>query len=67
MKVRELIELLGTFDQELPVCYTIYSEQCLLEAADLKVAKLGKARPDGWVADYRNDKESIEYLILPGN
>jgi hypothetical protein len=66
MKVKELIELLQTFDPELPVAYEIYSEQCLLEPNQLKVKECALARPDGWVQHARNDMLRTPYLIFPG-
>lgn len=65
MKVSELIELLKTFDPELPVAYSLYSEQCLLEASDLEVLELCEPRNDGWVANSRPDKPLIPYLVFP--
>lgn len=67
MTVHDLIEHLKTFDPNLPVCYKMYSEQCLLSKDDLKVEKLCKARTDEWVHNARPDKELIEYLVFPGN
>jgi len=56
--VAELIELLKTYPQDLPVCYQLYSEQCMLEPKNIEIASLCVARPD---------KPTIEYLVLPGN
>ncbi len=67
MTVAELIELLKTYPQDLPVCYQLYSEQCMLEPKNIEIASLCVARPDGWVAHARPDKPTIEYLVLPGN
>lgn len=67
MTVRMLIKLLNAFDPDLPICYSKYSEHCLLVSDELKVKKLGAPRPDGWVHDERPDKESTEYLVFPGN
>lgn len=67
MTVRELIEVLGTYDPELPVCYELYSEQAMLKAGYLKVEELQPPRNDGWVHDKRPDKEVMKYLVFPGN
>ncbi len=67
MTVRELIEYLRQCDQELPVCYRCCSEQCLLDAKDIKVGELQPPRNDGWVHNQRPDKPTIKYLVLPGN
>lgn len=67
MKVKELIDLLQTFDPELLVAYGLYSEQCLMEKDDISVQLLGEPRNDGWVANPRPDKPSIPYVLFPGN
>ena len=67
MNVGELIEHLKTYQQDLPVCYRLFSEQILLEAKDLEVESLCHPRPDGWVENWRPDKPSQPYLVFPGN
>jgi hypothetical protein len=67
MTVKELIDLLLTYPQDLPVAYSIYSEQCLLEADDITVADLCRARPDGWIQNKRPDMPTQQYLLFPGN
>lgn len=67
MTVRELIKLLQTFPSELPVAYTCYSEQCMLDADDIRIEELCYVRNDGWIADKRPDKPSRPYLVFPGN
>ena len=67
MKVKDLIEFLEKQDQSLPVAYKIFSEQCLLEDGDIRIKSLCAPRADGWVANQRDDKPSIKYLVLPGN
>lgn len=67
MKVKELIAFLQTQPQDLPVAYRCYSEQCLLEASDIKIEKLSVARDDGWVADARPGLPAAKYLLFPGN
>lgn len=67
MKVLDLIELLKTYPQDLPVVYQLHSENCLLEAGDISVEELCEEREDGWVANKRPDKPTMTYLVLPGN
>lgn len=65
MIVKELIELLHTFDPDLPVAYSIYSEHCLLDEDDVGILNLCRPRPDGWVANARPDKVTQPYLVFP--
>lgn len=67
MKVSELIEFLKKQPQDLPVAYHCCSEQALLEASEIVVIELCKARIDGWVANERPDKKKVPYLVFPGN
>lgn len=67
MTVQELIIALQAMDETLLVCYGMYSDNCILEATDLKVERHGLPRRDGWVAGLREDKPSREYLVFPGN
>jgi|ADurb_H2B_03_Slu_FD_contig_21_1064404_length_581_multi_3_in_0_out_0_1 hypothetical protein len=64
MTVNDLIELLKVYDKDLPVCVSLWSEQVLLEADDIKVVPLCEPRNDGWVANARPDKPTINYLLL---
>lgn len=63
--VKDLIKYLQTQPSDLPVCYDIHSEHCLLEYNDIMILELCEARPDGWVHDKRPDKSSRPYLVLP--
>lgn len=67
MTVRELIAFLATQPPDLLVAYRIYSEQCLLEAKDIRIRPLCEPRPDGWVHDPRPDMPTRDYLLFPGN
>lgn len=67
MTVGELVALLLTFPQDLPVAYKLHSEQKLLEADEPVIEEHCEPRPDGWVQNKRPDKVSIPYLLLPGN
>ena len=67
MKVSELIEHLKTFPQDLDVAYKCYSEQCLMDAEEIRVRTMCEARPDGWIHDSRQDKPIKCYLVFPGN
>lgn len=65
--VAELVAFLQTQPQDLPVVYRRWSEQCLLELGDIVVEAACKARPDGWVENYRHDRPKTDYLFFPGN
>jgi hypothetical protein len=67
MTVAELIALLQTKPQDLPVAYSLYSEQCLLKAGEIRIIRACEPRPDGWIQNNRPDKPTWEYLLLPGN
>lgn len=71
MTVADLIEYLKKQDQSLPVAYALHSEYCLLESSDMKVKKLHKYRPDGWVHCFYKESEikekGMNYFVLPGN
>lgn len=67
MTVREFIAYLSTQPQDLQVAYRCCSENCLLETKDISVEKLCVVRGDGWVPNARPDKDTQEYLLLPGN
>lgn len=67
MTVAELIAHLQTQPQDLQVAYECFSEQCLLEANDIKIADGCEPRPDGWIHHARPDQPKRSYLLLPGN
>lgn len=67
MKVRELIEVLKNFPQELDVAYYIYSECALLKPDDLAIVDACLPREDGWVHRARPDKPTQKYLMFPGS
>lgn len=67
MTVRELIEFLQMQPQDLQVCYGLYSEQCLLEANDIRISEDCVARADGWIQNKRPDMPTQTYLRFPGN
>ena len=67
MTVAELIELLKSVPQDLPVAYELFSEQCLLEPSKIRIEELCFPREDGWIQDERPDKPTREYLVFPGN
>ena len=67
MTVAELIELLNSVPQDLPVAFELFSEQCLLEPNKIRIEELCYPREDGWIQDKRPDKPSREYLLFPGN
>lgn len=65
--VADLIEFLKQQPQGIPVAYRCCSEDVLLELKDIEVMQLQPARFDGWVHDARPDRETIDYLVFPGN
>ena len=67
MNVKELIEFLKTQPQDLPVCFRLCSEQCMISESDINIENLCEARDDGWVENKRPDKKLIDYLVFPGN
>lgn len=67
MKVSDLIEFLKTKPQDIEVAIEMYSEQCLLEVADIKIHRLVAPRPDGWIQNRRDDQPLQDYLVFPGN
>lgn len=70
MTVKELIEYLKEFPQDLSVAYQIHSEHKLMESDNIKIEKLQPARLDGWIHDvWMGDSklEEIKYLVFPGN
>ncbi len=64
MTVKDLIELLKQYDEDLPVAYNKWSERCLLEASDLTVIKACYPREDGWIQNDRPDMFNQEYLCF---
>lgn len=66
MLVSELIEYLQKQPQDLQVVYRCSSEQDILESEYIHIKELCTPRPDGWVQNYREDKPSQTYLVLPG-
>ena len=67
MNVKELIEFLQKQQQDLPVAFRLFSEQCLLEEKDIHIEILSAARPDGWVPNRRDNIPTQTYLLFPGN
>ena len=67
MTVAELIAFLQTQPQELQVAYRCYSEQCVLEANEIRISEECEPRADGWVQNKRSDMPTQTYLLLPGN
>lgn len=67
MKVKELIELLQTFPQDMLVARELYSEAVVMSSEDVAFEVLCKPRADGWVENKRPDKESMTYVVFAGN
>lgn len=67
MTVAELIEALRKYPPDLPVCYSKFSEQCLLEEGNIRTDRFGLPRPDGWVPSERPGRPTQTYVLFPGN
>jgi hypothetical protein len=67
MTVEDLIVVLQTYPQHLPVAQVMYSEYCLLEAHKIEIKSLCKPRDDGWIQITRYDMPTQQYLVFPGN
>jgi hypothetical protein len=67
MKVADLIEFLQKQPQDLEVAIEMYSEQCLLDAAEIEIKDLCEPRQDGWIQNKRPDMPTRTYLVFPGN
>ena len=67
MLVSQLIEFLKEQPQDIQVVFTACSEQCVLEAEDIRIDELCLPRPDRWVQNKRPDMPSQTYLVFPGN
>ena len=67
MKVSELIALLQKHPPDMPVAYHKWSEQTMMEPAQIKVMELCQVRIDGWIQDRRPDMPTCYYLVFPGN
>lgn len=65
--VKDLIVFLQAQQQDLPIAYCCYSEQCLMGLGNITIIDACKPRLDGWVQDERPDMESQKYLLFPGN
>ena len=64
MKVKELVELLQTFPQDLQVIVPQYSECVLLDKYGVYTTLKQEARQDEWVHDCRPDKPRVTYLYI---
>lgn len=67
MTVADLVALLQTFDQSLPVVYRRRSDYTVLEPEEIETVVLCETRSDGWVENARPYKPVKTYLCLPGN
>jgi len=67
MKVKDLIDLLQSYDPDLSIVYACCSEYTILNGEDLQVIKLHPRRPDGWVHKFDPKQAKIDYLAFPGN
>ena len=62
-----MIEFLKQQPQEALVAYRQFSENYLLSLSDIKMKSCQEPRSDGWVHDARPDRETILYVVFPGN
>lgn len=67
MQVKDLINILKEYPQDLYVAYRCCSENVMLEREKLEINELCAKRADGWVANARPDKPTKKYLVFPGN
>lgn len=67
MTVAELIAFLQQQPQDMQVAYRLYSEQTLLDVADIYTLELCEPRADGWIQNRRGDMPKRKYLVFPGN
>lgn len=67
MNVKELIEFLQAYPQDMQIAYTCMSSQALLERKDIRLIEACVPRPDGWIHDRRPDMVAQPYLLFPGN
>jgi hypothetical protein len=72
MTVKELIEHLKTFPEDLPVLYAIYSDNKMLEAEDIKIAKFMEYRKNDGYYPRNSDSATgvfrrFEGVSFPGN
>lgn len=67
MTVAELIALLQTQPQDLPVAFRQFSEYSVMEAEHIDLMDLQAARADGYIGDARPDKPTQQWLVFPGN
>lgn len=65
--VKELIEFLQNYPEDMVVGYECYSEQRVLDLVDIEKISACAPRPDGWIHSRRPDKPTQEYLMFPGN
>lgn len=65
MTVKDLITELMEYDLDTPVCYKQWSEHCLLDEGQLELRNFCEPRDDGWIHDFRPDKATQPYVVLP--
>lgn len=67
LTVGDLKKLLDEYDDNIKIIYALHSEHTVMEAIEISPLKACKPRPDGWVQNFREDMESEDYLLFPGN
>jgi len=64
MTVKDLIDLLKKFPEDMPVVYQEYSDYSELTEGAITVQELQFPRGDGYVGGFRADKPSQKWLAI---
>lgn len=64
LKVRDVIEMLKSYDQDMPVALSLYSEYVLFSPRNVSIVRACEPRSDGWVQRRRPDLLETTYLVL---
>ena len=67
LTVKELIELLQTYPQDILVARELFSEKVLVEEGNFCIEEHCPPRNDGWVHEKRPDRPTQKYLVIAGN
>lgn len=67
LTVKELIELLQTYPQDILVAKELYSEEVLVTEEDFCIEEHCSPRDDGWIHRKRPDRPTQKYLVIAGN
>lgn len=64
MQVKDLIESLLQYPQDLIVIVPESTEYCVLEKSEVRITEARLLRKDGWVANARPDKPTQKYVTI---